>query len=121
MSKRLIIVSNRLPVTASVNAGKVDLSRSAGGLASGLSSYIAQGREEAEGDTIWLGWPGCIVDESQEYLVESALADVNCIPVFYRSAEYHLFYVEFCNNTIWPLFHSLPAGARFNEEAWEQY
>ncbi len=65
----LVIVSNRLPVTLTVSskggpasAGKkrhVSIGRSAGGLATGLSSYLASlHRGMLESDYIWVGWPG---------------------------------------------------------------
>ena len=40
--KRLIIVSNRLPVTVSKVDGKIEYKRSLGGLATGLASFHKQ-------------------------------------------------------------------------------
>lgn len=55
---RLIIISNRLPVSVVRNGESFDFKSSVGGLATGLSS-IGQSTYE----TIWIGWPG-IANES---------------------------------------------------------
>jgi trehalose-6-phosphate synthase len=50
---RLLLVSNRLPVTLRHEAGAdVAVTRSAGGLATALA------RPHAERDSLWIGWPG---------------------------------------------------------------
>ena len=53
---RLLLVSNRLPVTLHHEAGAdPTLARSAGGLATALA------RLHAERDSRWIGWPGAAV------------------------------------------------------------
>ena len=49
---RVILVSNRLPISVHVEHGEVVVERSAGGLATGLSGYHDRGR------SVWIGWPG---------------------------------------------------------------
>ena len=49
---RLIIISNRLPVTIDQKEGELHFYPSAGGLATGLISM------ETELERIWVGWPG---------------------------------------------------------------
>ena len=49
---KLIIVSNRLPVTATLERKKVSVKTSMGGLATGLEPV----RKEQE--SVWVGWPG---------------------------------------------------------------
>lgn len=52
-SKRLIVVSNRLPITvAQDSAGKWVFKESSGGLVSALSGL------KKEMGFIWVGWPG---------------------------------------------------------------
>ena len=51
-SSRLLIVSNRLPVSATLDGGEVRLSAASGGLATGLRPW----HEGADGK--WIGWPG---------------------------------------------------------------
>ena len=48
----VIIVSNRLPVSVKKEDGELVFSASIGGLATGLSSYVSDGK------SIWVGWPG---------------------------------------------------------------
>ena len=49
---RLILVSNRLPLTVRLEHGQVAVTRSAGGLVTGL-----RGPHERTGG-LWIGWPG---------------------------------------------------------------
>src|SRR3712207_6928544 len=52
LGARTIIVSNRLPLTASIEDGVMRLRRSSGGLATGLRGV----HERAGG--LWIGWAG---------------------------------------------------------------
>ena len=51
-SGRVILVSNRLPISVRVEHGELVVERSSGGLATGLSGYHDRGR------SVWIGWPG---------------------------------------------------------------
>lgn len=42
-------------------------------------------------------------------------------PVFLEDDEYHLFYEEFSNRVLWPLFHGLPGPREFSRQAWDCY
>ena len=53
---RLIIVSNRLPITIEKRKGKLHFRRSVGGLATGLISFYQLY------DSIWIGWCGIPAD-----------------------------------------------------------
>ncbi len=50
--KRLIIVSNRLPVEVTVKKGSYSFKASMGGVATGLNSLSKSFQR------IWVGWPG---------------------------------------------------------------
>jgi trehalose 6-phosphate synthase/phosphatase len=54
---RVVIVSNRLPVSVKKVDGKLEFYPSAGGLATGLSSYANTGANR------WIGWPGIASDD----------------------------------------------------------
>ncbi|QQS19065.1 hypothetical protein IPL68_03405 [Candidatus Saccharibacteria bacterium] len=54
---RVVIVSNRLPVSVKKVDGKLEYYPSAGGLATGLSSYATNGANR------WIGWPGIASDD----------------------------------------------------------
>jgi len=118
MSK-IIIISNRLPVTVKRKGKSLEYIESIGGLTTGLKSY----HEKA--DSIWAGWPG-ISDEDissrQKKNIEKKLKEnYDCIPVFLSQEEIDQYYYGFCNKTIWPLFHYFSSEAEYDPEKWEAY
>ncbi len=115
---RLIIVSNRLPVSATRKEGKLDLVRSVGGLATGLGSFYKNYQSS------WLGWPGVTLEEisdSERSTLRSALQKENCYPVFLGEKDLEEFYFGFSNKTIWPLFHYFSQYATYQQHFWEAY
>src|SRR6186713_97680 len=119
--KRLLIVSNRLPVTVSVDRDKLSYHPSSGGLASGIGSYleaVAQRGQEA----VWIGWPGTEVPAEREDEVREVLArEHGAQPVFIDAETMFSFYEGFCNDTLWPLFHYFPSIAAFKDRYWDDY
>ena len=114
---RLLIVSNRLPVTVHRRKGQLQFEQSAGGLATGLSSFYRSY------DALWIGWPGVdrknsVVDRDE--IKERLLAE-NCYPVFLSQREVDEYYNKFCSATIWPLFHYFPQYASYSQSAWRAY
>jgi trehalose 6-phosphate synthase/phosphatase len=100
---RLILVSNRLPVTVKADGGRVAVAPSAGGLATGL-----KGPHQRSGG-LWLGWPGDVSRLSAAELaeVERRLAELRCVPVHLTASEVSRYYEGFSNRVLWPLFHYL--------------
>ncbi|KAK9050252.1 hypothetical protein SSX86_030778 [Deinandra increscens subsp. villosa] len=101
-TQRLLVVANRLPVSA-VRRGEESwsLEVSAGGLVSALL-----GVKEVEAK--WIGWAGVNVpDEPGQRALTKALAEKRCIPVFLDEEVVHQYYNGYCNNILWPLFHYL--------------
>ncbi len=122
---RLVVVSNRLPFTASVHDETLRFTESAGGLVSGLSAYL-QGLKNTRPDDprsyLWVGWPGSTIPpEAQAALTDEARRRFNAVPVLLDRKEMENFYFGFCNKTIWPLFHYFPTYALYQEEFWQQY
>ncbi|MFW5986534.1 MAG: bifunctional alpha,alpha-trehalose-phosphate synthase (UDP-forming)/trehalose-phosphatase [Halanaerobiales bacterium] len=117
---RLILVSNRLPVTVEKDGkGDFNYSRSSGGLATGLSSVY----QEYEG--FWLGWPGITEEklsgaEKQKLAVELE-EEYNNYPLFLAEEEVNDYYYGFCNRTVWPLFHYFTRYTHFPEKFWQAY
>ncbi|KAG6523111.1 hypothetical protein ZIOFF_012964 [Zingiber officinale] len=100
MKQRLLVVANRLPVSA-VRKGEDSwsLEISAGGLVSALLGV-------KDVDARWIGWAGVNVpDEVGQRALTKALAEKRCIPVFLDEEIVHLYYNGYCNNMLWPLFH----------------
>ena len=115
---RLIVVSNRLPVSITKSAGEIHLARSAGGVATGLSSLC----RSYEG--VWIGWPGTTSEkltdvEKDEIAVK--LADEDCLPVFLSQKQVQNYYRGFSNKTIWPLFHYFPSNTIYEDRFWKTY
>ncbi|KAK9153184.1 hypothetical protein Sjap_000664 [Stephania japonica] len=100
--QRLLVVANRLPVSA-VRRGEDSwsLEISAGGLVSALLGV-------KEFEARWIGWAGVNVpDETGQRALTKALAEKKCIPVFLDEELVHQYYNGYCNNILWPLFHYL--------------
>ncbi|XP_058210289.1 alpha,alpha-trehalose-phosphate synthase [UDP-forming] 1-like isoform X1 [Rhododendron vialii] len=102
LRQRLLVVANRLPVSA-VRRGEESwsLEISAGGLVSALLGV-------KEFEARWIGWAGVNVpDEAGQRALTKALAEKRCIPVFLDEDIVHQYYNGYCNNILWPLFHYL--------------
>jgi trehalose 6-phosphate synthase/phosphatase len=121
---RLIIVSNRLPFTASMTEAGPQFTSSSGGLATGLASYLARAscQEAKTVDYIWFGWPGATISpEHQDLVKERGLAEFKVSPLFLAEESMQKFYHGFCNKTIWPLFHYFSSLAEYDENCWQEY
>ena len=121
---RLIIVSNRMPMTVGIEDGEMKTGPSAGGLVSALGAFLerrkAQGVELSEHK--WIGWPGNSIAPQYHDLVKSRLRQMGeCEPVFIEEQLMDQFYLGFCNKTIWPLFHYFPVLTVYEESMWEVY
>ncbi|HEU4829804.1 MAG TPA: trehalose-6-phosphate synthase, partial [Gemmatimonadales bacterium] len=101
MTRRTILVSNRLPVTASVENGVLQVERSVGGLATGLSGATRNSH------TIWIGWAGPLSGISRRQIAElnARLTALDCVPVPLSSREIREYYEEVSNGILWPVFH----------------
>jgi trehalose 6-phosphate synthase/phosphatase len=123
-SRRLIVVSNRLPFSVSTEGGTLSFVETTGGLVTGLSSYLhpVEKCTRPFSEHLWVGWPGTTVPENQQDEVRTmAMQGHASIPVFLSQEEMDQFYLGFCNKTIWPLFHYFPSFTNYDERFWEQY
>ncbi len=121
---RLVVVSNRLPFTVSFQEGAPQFKPSAGGLTTGLWSYLQNKPPEGteRPDFLWLGWPGASVPAEHEAAVRSyGEQQFKSSPVFLPEESMDRFYLGFCNKTIWPLFHYFPTLTQYEEENWQTY
>lgn len=121
---RLVVVSNRLPFTVTFKDGSPEFKPSAGGLTTGLWSYL--GRKLLDGverpDYLWMGWPGASVPPEQEAVVRTyAEQQFKSSPVYLPEASMDRFYLGFCNKTVWPLFHYFPTLTHYEEDNWQEY
>ena len=117
--ERLIIVSNRLPVTVVKRKNDLSFQPSVGGLATGLGSIYKSY------NSVWIGWPGIFsekLDTKERKEIKRKLSrEFSCYPVFLTKKDIDLYYNSFCNKTIWPLFHYFIQYTVFNKKLWEAY
>jgi len=115
--QRLVIVSNRLPVSVEKRKGDVSLEPSVGGLATGLGSFYKSH------NALWIGWPG--IDQQkitgEERKIEAKLLSENCYPIFLSHKDIENYYHKFCNTTIWPLFHYFLQYVVYSQSWWQTY
>ncbi|MGI9535017.1 MAG: trehalose-6-phosphate synthase, partial [Thermodesulfobacteriota bacterium] len=115
---KLIIVSNRLPITINIDSKKINLKPSVGGLATGVGSLKVKKKK------IWIGWPGIDITKNSNNEKESLLKILNkdgLYPVFLTDNEIDDYYHGFSNETIWPLFHYFVQYAIYEKEFWNSY
>lgn len=118
---RLIIVSNRAPVSITKDETGYHYQESSGGLASGLRTYVEKTLEHTPDiEIIWVGWPGASVDNEAEVSSE-LFARFKIHAVFLSPELMENFYEGFCNKTIWPLFHYFPSFTVYEKSYWEDY
>ncbi len=114
--QRLLIVSNRLPLTIQERKGDLHVELSVGGLATGLSSWYKSCH------SIWIGWAGIGRKKIKEETdIVARLLSENCYPVSLSQYNVEAYYHGFCNRTIWPLFHYFPLYAEYSEDFWQAY
>ena len=120
---RIIIVSNRAPVTLKRGEHGMEFQPSSGGLATGLRSFVEHQRKvDPSTEMIWVGWPGEAVTEDERSQIEDRLLrDFAVKPVFLDTDVMERFYQGFCNATLWPLFHYFPSRTQFAQEQWDEY
>jgi trehalose 6-phosphate synthase/phosphatase len=115
---RLIIVSNRLPISFSLSQGELSFHHSVGGLTTGLSNI------KTERDTIWFGWPGIESDgltSDQLSYIQTQANNLNYHPVQLTHEEVELFYHGYANTTLWPLCHYFIEKTTQKQIEWDMY
>lgn len=90
---RLLVVSNRLPVTITKDAnGAYQYKMSSGGLVSALSGLKRMMK------FTWIGWPGLNIPEEDRALVQKELLEKHsCLPVFIDDEIADMHYNGFSN------------------------
>lgn len=112
------MVSNRLPVGITKNEGKISITPSVGGLATGLASFYKSY------DSTWIGWSGIYANDfsaKEISEIKNKLLAENCCPIFLGKDEVEKYYDGFSNKTIWPLFHYFIQYSKYYGDYWEAY
>ncbi|MGH9514430.1 MAG: alpha,alpha-trehalose-phosphate synthase (UDP-forming) [Terriglobales bacterium] len=112
--KRLIVVSNRLPVTIERVADGCQIRSSSGGLVSAMRPLLQR---------LHGCWIGSADDPEADTLLVSASRSqgFDLSPVFLPAALRHDHYAGFCNEILWPLFHDLQSRCNFEPRYWRRY
>ena len=117
MLSRLILVSNRLPLTVGVAHGRTVVDQSVGGLATGL-----RGPHERHGG-YWIGWPGATehLSPGQRAAVDRELTRHRAIPVELSKSEHEIYYEHICNAVLWPICHDRIDRLPLYVKGWDVY
>jgi trehalose 6-phosphate synthase/phosphatase len=118
LAARLLIVSNRLPLTLRRAGDGFREEESAGGLATAMRPVL-----ESTGG-LWLGWPG----DAGELAGPARAAALASWRERHGYAAVELprgvagrFYHGYANGTLWPLLHQFPSSLSFDPEDWQAY
>lgn len=113
---RLIVVSNRLPVTVEQRNGEAIARPSGGGLVSALLPVLR------ENGGAWVGWTGTDANvPTAALLKQCAGPNYSLEAVSLTAEEKACYYQGFCNEIVWPLFHDLPSRCDFDPAYWDAY
>lgn len=118
MVNRLIVVSNRLPLTLRRSAEGWVPQRSSGGLATAVTPLL-----QKQGG-LWIGWPGetaGIEPRERASILEQWAREQQCVAVDLPPDVADGFYRGYANQTLWPVFHYFPSRLKFEPRAWESY
>ncbi len=123
--KRLIIVSNRLPLVVSQNTdGGWQIKPGSGGLVTALAPVLKNR------GGLWIGWPGNPKGDRKgdrkldlEKLLQDASKDCGYTfkPVLVTKDEVDGYYYGFSNQILWPLFHDFQTRCNFSPDYWNVY
>jgi len=115
--RRLVVVSNRLPVVLTKDGGGWGVEPGSGGLVTALAPVLR------DRGGLWIGWPGT----SDQDGLSDALKDVaegtgySLVPIVLTRDQEAKHYRGFSNEIVWPLFHDLQSHCRFDPVYWDVY
>ncbi len=114
---KLVLVSNRIPISFSTEDGELKGQPSSGGLVSALEPLL-----KVHGG-IWVGSGGTEDSPRIRRILDQASADnpYKFAPLFLTEEEQSNFYEGFSNEIVWPLFHDLQSRCNFDPRYWEFY
>ena len=118
-TRRLLVVSNRLPVILERTSAGWNLTGGSGGLVSALAPVLSHR------GGLWIGWPGLALEAGGDW--EPVLAEgfrergYELVPVLLSAEEVKGFYEGFSNAVLWPLFHDQTGSCNFEPAFWYSY
>jgi len=116
-AKRLVIVSNRLPVVVEKQGDSWDIHEGTGGLVTALAPVLKNR------GGLWIGWTGSTEHADLQHTLNEAALDsgYSLKQVSLTKREVEQYYNGFANEIIWPLFHDLQSRCNFDPEYWQAY
>jgi len=118
-TRRLIVVSNRLPyVLERQDGGSWALKPGSGGLVTALLPVLR------DRGGIWIGWTGTTEDAPdvpELFRDASREAGYTLEPIALNREEIDQYYHGYSNESVWPLFHDLQSRCEFEPEYWHAY
>lgn len=114
---KLIVVSNRLPITVSKGEDGFTYKKTSGGLVTGiegLSKHIS---------FVWMGNISGIplTEENKATITKDCWEKFHSVPVFISPETNDKCYNGFCNAILWPTMHSFPDDVCFDFSDYEAY
>lgn len=115
--RKVIIASNRLPLTVQEADGVFSCAPSTGGLATGLADLM-----DSE-NVVWVGWHGCSqkMDPPLAETLQGELRKEGFEAVELDEDEVLNYYNRIANGVIWPTFHYRIDKLPLTFEGWETY
>jgi trehalose 6-phosphate synthase/phosphatase len=120
-TRRLILVSNRLPFQLLEKNNKVTIKQSDGGLVSALTSYFERDASQTFDSKLWLGSADFPEKRWLKYNDNPQELPFGIEPLFIDSKVYNKYYNGFCNATLWPLLHYFITYTIFDEDSFQHY
>lgn len=114
---RLVIVSNRLPISFERDKEELKVKPSSGGLVSALEPLLKKN------GGVWVGNAGTEEHARAEQLLKEGAQEhaYEYQPVFLTKEEQENFYEGFSNEVVWPLFHDLQSRCKFDPKYWDYF
>ncbi len=116
--RRIVVASNRLPVSLQRTGDGWEVEPGSGGLVTALAPVL-----RSRGG-VWVGWPGTVkADDELEGVLDRATRDAGyrLEPVPLTREERDNYYYGFSNEVLWPLLHDLQTLFRFDPDYWSAY
>jgi trehalose 6-phosphate synthase/phosphatase len=113
---KIITISYRLPVSLKKTGRKVNITQSAGGLATAILSYS----EKSSSNLTWVGVADFEKDAWERHK-DSYSKNFEIEPVYLEKRLNRNFYNIFSNSVLWSLFHYFPSFIEYTDEGFEAY
>ncbi len=115
---RLVVVSNRLPLSVRKTTDGWQAEASPGGLATAVGPIL-----KSRGG-VWVGWPGQaprVKDPARDALLAEWAGQRGYVSVDLPPDVARRFYEGYANQTLWPLFHNFSTRFEYDPEGWSAY